>query len=67
MISTKVRKELKVVYRDPESSYSALDFSGTGRISMQGFLSNLIVKRLKFDEVDIIQWLIRDKVFSDQN
>lgn len=67
MVSIKIRKELKIVYRDPESNYSALDFSGTGRISMRTFLDNIIVKRLNIPEDDIILWLISDKIFLDQN
>jgi hypothetical protein len=43
-----VRKELRLVYRDPESAYAALDFSGIGSIKMQALLDNLIVKRLNF-------------------
>ncbi|CDW74423.1 ef-hand calcium-binding domain-containing protein 6 [Stylonychia lemnae] len=67
MISTKIRREFKLVYRDPESNYSALDFTGTGKISIRTFLDNVIVKRLKLDEEDIIKWLIRDKIFPDRN
>lgn len=66
-MSTKIRKELKIVYRDPESTYSALDFTGTGRISMRSFLDNIIVKRLNIPEDDVIQWLIRDKIFDDRD
>ena len=44
-----VRKEIQKIYRDPESAYAALDFSGKGRISMQDFLKGLVVQRLKFD------------------
>lgn len=66
-VSNKVRKELKIVYKDPETSYSALDFLGSGKITLKGFMNNLIVKRLKIDEEDLKLWLIRDKIFQDEN
>jgi hypothetical protein len=50
LISTKIKREFKLVYRDPESNYSALDFSGTGKISIAAFLDNIIIKRMKLDE-----------------
>jgi hypothetical protein len=62
----RVKKEMKTVYKDPESAYASLDFTGIGRITMRTFLSNMIVQRLKIPEEDIIQWLIRDKIFTDQ-
>ena len=52
-VSNRVRKEMKIVYRDPESNYSAMDFLGTGLISMQTFITNIIVKRLKIEEEDL--------------
>jgi Txe/YoeB family toxin of Txe-Axe toxin-antitoxin module len=31
-LKQRIRKELRLVYRDPESAYAALDFAGTGKI-----------------------------------
>ena len=62
-----MRKEFKFVYKDPETSYSALDFLGSGKISMHAFTSNLAIKRLKIDEEDLKHWLIRDRIFPDEN
>ena len=54
-----------MVYREPESAYAVLDFSGIGTIRMDSILENLVVKRLKFSPEDIKLWLLRDKVFND--
>ena len=62
-----VRKEFRLVYRDPESTYAALDFSGKGKIQMKDILDNLVFKRLKFVKEDVILWMLRDKVFDDIN
>ncbi len=43
-----IRKELKVVYRDPESAYSAFDFAGKGLIAIQTLLQSIAIKRLNF-------------------
>lgn len=63
----RVRKELKLAYKEPESSYASLDFYGIGRVNMRTFLGNVIVQRLKIAEEDLIQWLIRDKIFVDEH
>ena len=67
LIAKNVKKELLYVYKEPETAYSALDFVGTGKISLQTFLKNVIVKRLNIPEEDLKQWLIRDKIFPDES
>lgn len=53
MIKTKIRKELKLAYRDPESTAAALDFQGKGKLSISMICENVVIKRLNFAEIDI--------------
>ena len=49
-VRQKMRREFKNVYRDPETSYAALDFFGKGKIGMKAILESIIPKRLNFEE-----------------
>ena len=66
-VKVRVRKEIRLVYRDPESAYAALDFSGSGKISIDSILNNLIVQRLGIGSEDIKGWLLMDKVFKKES
>lgn len=49
-VKYKMRREFRNIYRDPETSYAALDFFGTGKVSMKLILEGMVAKRLKFTE-----------------
>lgn len=66
-LKQRVRKELRQVYKEPETAYAAMDFSGKGKIDVTNILSNVIIKRLNFEDCDIVSWLIRDQVFPNVN
>jgi hypothetical protein len=65
-VKKRIRKELRLVYRDPESAYAVLDFTGSGKIKIINLLENLVIQRLKISDEDIILWLLRDKIFKDE-
>lgn len=49
VLRTKIRREIKIVYREPESAFASMDFGGKGRLSIDTIINNLIIKRLKYD------------------
>jgi len=57
---------MKQIYRDPESAFAALDFGGQGKVTLERFLNGLVVKRVKFDVEDITEYLLKEKIFENE-
>lgn len=63
-----MRKEIRNLYRGPDRAYAALDFTGVGHITEQGFLDSMISKRLQstkgYSFEDIKDFFFSTNVFS---
>jgi len=62
-LKNKLRNEIRLVYKDPESAYASFNFSGKNSISLNELLNHVIVKRIGYSREDIKSYLLRDKVF----
>ena len=58
IIREKIRRELKLTYRDPDSAYAALDFEGKGNIKIENILEGYAIKRLQYSIEDIKAFLL---------
>jgi len=61
-----LRKEIKLLYRDPETAYASMDFEGNGKISFHEFIESIVVQKTKFDLDDVEGFLLRDRIYKDR-
>lgn len=62
-LAKRVKREIRLMYRNPELAFAALDLDSCGMITKENFISHQIVKKLKFEEEEMLKWFSRDHIF----
>ena len=66
-VKTQMRRDVKKMYRDPDSAFASFNFAGKKVIAMSDILNHLFVTRFRYDREDIKAYLLRDKVFRSED
>ena len=65
-LKQKVRRDVKKTFKDPDSAFASFNFFGKKTIKMQDIVSHNIMGRFGYDKEDLQAYLLRDKVFANE-
>ena len=62
-----MRRDIKKMYKDPDSAFASFNFFGKKVITMNDILNHMFITRFGYDREDIKAYLLRDKVFPSED
>ena len=62
-----MRKDIKKMYKDPDSAFASFNFFGKKVINMPDILNHNFIKRFGYEREDVKAYLLRDKVFTTED
>ena len=62
-----MRRDIKKMYKDPDSAFASFNFYGKKVINMHDILNHMFITRFGYDREDIKAYLLRDKVFISED